>query len=359
MITFDVELRAGSFRLAARGSFENGVTGLFGVSGSGKTTLLHALAGLRRIDRGTIELDGHVLADTARKIDLPPEQRRVGIVFQDGRLFPHLDVAENLRFGMSVGRPGSPALTEVIDTLELEPLLERASPSLSGGERQRVALGRSLLAAPRVLLLDEPLASIDRARRSQIIPYLRRLHERFGIPALHVTHDLPELLSMTDRLILLDRGEVGGSGDYRDLALRPEWLGPGSPLGRVNVLPALVTAIDGETARVRLGERGTGPELAAVGGGLAVGDRVTVTIGAEEIALAVGEIGPTSFQNRLQALVARRTDRGGATVVELALGGPAPVMVLVEVTTRSAERLELAEGHEVTALIKASAVRIQ
>jgi molybdate transport system ATP-binding protein len=367
VIEFDLEARAGTFRIAARGAVESGIVGLFGPSGAGKSTLLHALAGLIPIEKGTVHLDGRVLADAAARIHLPPEARRVGVVFQDGRLFPHLGVEGNLRFGARAAAgagAGAPAFAEVVGALDLGPLLGRAVAGLSGGERQRVALGRALLAAPRVLLLDEPLASIDRARRGAILPYLRRLPGRFGIPLLHVSHDLAEMLSLTDRLILLDRvsgdrGEVQGAGSYRDLALRPEWLGPESPLGRVNVLAGEIAAVEGSTCRVRIG----GIDLAAVGSGLSVGEAVTVTIGAEEIALAAGEIGATSIQNRLSARVLRRTDREGATVVELriaatAAAGPA-IDLLVEVTTRAADQLALADGRPVTALLKASAVRIR
>jgi len=374
VIEFDLEARAGGFRLVAQGAIESGIVGLFGPSGAGKSTLLHALAGLIPIERGRIVLDGRVLADAQTGVHVPPEARRVGVVFQDGRLFPHLGVEGNLRFGAraaAAARAGAPAFAEVpafddvISALDLAPLLGRAVPGLSGGERQRVALGRALLAAPRVLLLDEPLAAIDRARRGAILPYLRRLPTRFGIPLLHVTHDLAELLSLTEKLILLERGAVRGAGSYRDLALRPEWLGPGSPLGRVNVLRGTVLSAEGTTCRVRIaGEEGSPEkaqpvELAAVGSGLAAGDEVTLAIGAEEIALAAGEIGATSIQNRLPARVARRSDRDGATVVELRLAGGASgaPALLAEITTRAAEHLALAEGKPVTALLKASAVR--
>ncbi len=372
-LEFDLECDLDRFRLIAAGAIEGGITGLFGPSGSGKTTLLHALAGLRRVDRGTITVGGRTLFDSARGIDLPAEERRVGVVFQDGRLFPHLDVTANLRFGVPGRRAANdgPALEEVVKLLDLESLLRRYPTGLSGGERQRVALGRALLAAPRVLLLDEPLASLDRARRETVLPYLRRLPERFGIPLLYVTHDLAELLTLTDRMVLLEGGSVRAHGSYRDIAMADAWnsLGMTGIGGRVNVLPGEVIAVEGSLCRVLLGMSSRAESaaptsdvksdrvlLVAVGHNVAVGDRVLATIGAEEIALAVGEIGETSIQNRFQTTIERRFDHDGATVIELRISSSA--RLLVEVTTASAERLALGEGKSVVGLVKASAITL-
>lgn len=364
LLEFDLTCSFDRFQLQAAATLDGGITGVFGPSGSGKTTLLHALAGLRTADRGQITLAGRTLFDAGRSIDLLPEERRIGVVFQDGRLFPHLDVTANLRFGIprEAGEVG-PTFDEVVELLELTPMLRRNPSLLSGGERQRVALGRALLAAPRVLLLDEPLASLDRARRDQILPYLRRLPERFGVPLLYVTHDLAELLALTDRMILLADGRMHGQGAYRDIAMTEAWraLGRGDEVpGRVNVLPGEVVEVEGSVCRVRLGSDDDAGEdrllLSAVGHGLAVGDRVQASFGAEEIALALGEIGETSIQNRLETTIERRSDHDGATVVELRASRHA--RFLVEVTTASAERLELGVGKSVVSLVKASAITL-
>ena len=175
-----------------------GVTVLFGPSGAGKSTIIAAAAGLLRPDECRIEVDGQVLADTATGVWLPPERRRVGLVFQDARLFPHMSVATNLRFGMRRAPPGPVRFDEVVDLLGIAALLARRPHTLSGGERQRVAIGRALLAQPRLLLMDEPLASLDAARKAEILPYLTRLKTALRLPVLYVTHALDEVARLAD-----------------------------------------------------------------------------------------------------------------------------------------------------------------
>lgn len=361
---FDLTCCVDRFDLQVAAEIPAGITGVFGPSGSGKTTLLHTLAGFRRAEQGFVRLGGRTLLDTTRSIDLPPEAREVGVVFQDGRLFPHLSVRGNLRFARPPrDRANAPTFDEVISLLELAPLLSRPTARLSGGERQRVALGRALLAGPQALLLDEPLASLDRPRREAILPYLRRLPARFGIPVLHVTHDLAELLALTDRLLLISQGRLIASGDYRTVALSEAWsrLGVGGEVpGLSNVLTGTVVGREGGVARIALDgdghRREGGAELLAVAPPRSSGDRVTLTIGAEEIALAEGPIGRTSIRNQLAAAVDRRHDEGGRSTIELRL---APgIALIVEITKDSADRLGLRVGSKVTALIKASAVHL-
>ena len=184
-----------------------GVTILFGASGSGKSTIINAAAGLLRPDECSVVLDGQVLSDTASGAWLPPERRRIGLVFQDARLFPHMSVATNLRFGMRRVGPGPIRFEEVIDLLGIGALLTRRPHTLSGGERQRVAIGRALLAQPHLLLMDEPLASLDVARKSEIMPYLTRLKTKLKLPVLYVTHSLDEVVQLGDSLVLIESAE--------------------------------------------------------------------------------------------------------------------------------------------------------
>lgn len=192
--------------------------GIFGPSGSGKTTLLHILAGLRTPIKGRIVLDGHTLFDSSKNIHLPVHKRGIGMVFQDHRLFPHLSVTDNLAYGMKSDNSG-PTFERIVDILKLDLLLARPVTTLSGGEAQRVAIGRALLAAPRLLLLDEPCASLDPTLRAEILGYLISVQREFDLPMILVSHQLTDLLRLTEMLLVLERGSVRGHGPYTSIAL--------------------------------------------------------------------------------------------------------------------------------------------
>ena len=219
MLKVDVTKQLGEFSLEAAFESEGRVTGLFGASGAGKTTLVNMIAGLLRPDRGTIAIDGETVDDTAQGIHVPIWRRRIGYVFQDARLFPHLDVRQNLDYGRRMN-----GLTEdaeqrkrVTDLLDIGHLLDRRPGRLSGGERQRVALGRALLAKPRLLLLDEPLGALDEGRRAEILPYLVRLRDEARIPMVYVSHDAAEMRQLATQIVLLQRGRVSSFGGVKVL----------------------------------------------------------------------------------------------------------------------------------------------
>lgn len=220
MLRVDVEKRLGEFSLSATFESEGRVTGLFGASGSGKTSLVNMIAGLLRPDRGTISLDGEILDDTAKGVHVPAWQRRIGYVFQDARLFPHLDVAQNLDYGRRMNRLAEdPAQHKrVTELLDIGHLLDRRPGKLSGGERQRVALGRALLSKPRLLLLDEPLGALDEGRRAEILPYLVRLRDEARIPMVYVSHDPAELRQLATQIVLLKDGRVTSFGGVKVLS---------------------------------------------------------------------------------------------------------------------------------------------
>ncbi|MGF6310313.1 molybdate transport system ATP-binding protein [Bradyrhizobium sp. i1.8.4] len=219
MLRVDITKQLGEFSLAASFTSEGRVTGLFGASGSGKTSLINTIAGLLRPDRGTIVIDGETVDDTAAGIHVPTWRRRVGYVFQDARLFPHLDIRQNLDYGRRMnGLTGDPAQHKrVVDLLDIGALLDRRPGKLSGGERQRVALGRALLSKPRLLLLDEPLGALDESRKLEILPYLVRLRDEAGVPMVYVSHDAAELRQLATQIVMLRRGQVTAFGGVKVL----------------------------------------------------------------------------------------------------------------------------------------------
>jgi molybdate transport system ATP-binding protein len=369
MIRAALRLRRGTFDLDVAFETTNArgeIVGLFGASGSGKSTIVESIAGTVRPDAGRIECDGVAFFDRTRGINVPPHRRTVGVVFQDLRLFPHHTVDANLRYGMPAAGGPIP-FDSVVDLLELAPLLGRRPERLSGGERQRVALGRALLRQPKVLLCDEPLAALDRRLRREILPVVRRVLTSLAIPTIWVSHDLAELLQLTERMVLLDRGRVVGAGDYADLlhdgasaaVLGGGHLGSDRPegdQGMMNLLEGEVTAIDraAGSATVQLADEIalTLPFVDA-----AIGARLHISVLARDIALASGPVGRLSIQNRLAGRVRRVTRLERGAIVDIVLGADGPV-VAVDVSHRAVDELGLVDGAAITCLIKRQAIAI-
>ncbi|MCC7258489.1 MAG: molybdenum ABC transporter ATP-binding protein [Gammaproteobacteria bacterium] len=356
MLRVELRKRRGSFTIEA--AFEAplpAVVALFGPSGCGKTTLVEILAGLLAPDAGRIELDGEVLCDTARGISVPAESRRVGYVFQDARLFPHLDVRDNLTFGLKRHRhvPVRIPFDEVVDLLGLEALLTRRPGTLSGGERQRVALGRALLSQPRLLLLDEPLASLDAARREEILPYLERLRDRWQVPMVHVSHQFEEVLRLATHVVALDAGRVLTSGPLVRAALDPA-------LGRLvgaaavgAVLETTVAGIDATTGlcRLPLGDN----ELRLLANGLAPGTRVRLQMLARDVIVATRPPEGLSVRNVLRGHIAAiSAESADSDLVSIDIGG---ALILARITRAATQALALAAGQPVWALVKAVSLR--
>ncbi len=225
LLAVDVEKQLGAFKLAARFETASGITAVFGPSGGGKTTLVHLIAGLLKPDRGSIALDDTVLFDAAAGIDVPPHRRHIGYVFQEGRLFPHLSVRQNIDYGRRMS--GHPRLEDdfarIVALLDIGHLLDRRPRLLSGGERQRVAIGRALLMRPHLLLLDEPLASLDAGQKREILPYLIRLRDQGSVPMVYVSHTAAEVRRIATHVVLLDAGRVKASGGLELLSETDEY----------------------------------------------------------------------------------------------------------------------------------------
>lgn len=219
MLAVDVQKRLGEFSLAAKFETERGVTALFGPSGSGKSSIVNMIAGLLKPDRGCIAVDGDVMFDSRARVNVPPHRRGIGYVFQEGRLFPHMNVRSNLDYGrwMSGRKRDDGAFERVVDLLGISHLLDRRPGGLSGGERQRIAIGRALLMQPRLLLLDEPLASLDTARKAEIFPYLERLRDETGVPMIYVSHSPGEIRRIANTIVRLEAGQVAGIGGIETL----------------------------------------------------------------------------------------------------------------------------------------------
>ena len=356
MLRVNLSKQRGAFRLAA--AFEMpraGVLALFGPSGCGKSTLIQCIAGLEQPDDGRIELDGQCFYDAATGKTVPAEQRGIGYVFQDARLFPHLNVAGNLSYGASRSRR-TPfvAFDDIVDLLNLRALLARRPGRLSGGERQRVAIGRALLSQPRLLLLDEPLASLDAARREEVLPYLERLRDRLALPMVYVSHQFDEVLRLATDLVLMREGRVLEQGDIasvsRGAALRT--LITADLVGAV--LDARPLGPDEHSGLMRL-QVGSG-ELQVPADGLETGRAVRVQLLARDIIIATEPVTHVSVRNSLTGIVDHISrEDAGADLVGIDIGGGE--ILLARITPAATAALALQPGRKVWALIKAGAIR--
>jgi molybdate transport system ATP-binding protein len=332
-----------------------GVVALFGRSGCGKTTTINIISGLLPADSAYVELDGHVLTDTAAGISVPPEQRRIGYVFQDGRLFPHMSVLRNLRYGLKRTRAPRASITfdHIVALLGLEHLLQRKPYQLSGGERQRASLGRALLSQPALLLLDEPLAALDTARREEVLPYLERLRDNLSIPMVYVSHQFDEVLQLATQVVLMDAGHVVAQGPLGQVSLVPELRAIVGPDSVGAVVDGIVTGVDASCgmAELRVGSGSLNVSVPRVG----IGERVRVQLLARDIILATEEPRGLSVRNQLRGTITNIADDENDTrLITVDVGGAA---VLSRVTRNAVEALRLRNGSSVWVLVKAVSTR--
>ncbi len=353
VLKFDIHVERGGFNLDVSGEFSHGITAVFGPSGAGKSTLLACVAGALKPHRGEILLNGRALWSSAG-VDLAPEKRRIGLVHQDGALFPHMTVRRNIEYGYLLMSAADRRITpgEVTALLGLERLVDRRPSELSGGERQRVALARALATSPELLLLDEPMASLDSRLRGVVIGYLRRVHAELRIPMVYVSHSISEVLALATRALLLENG-VAVAFDRPSRLLLEAAAGMSHEGENVdNLLDGEVVEVGegGAAGRVMVGDA----EFVAATNDRAVGDRVVVSIGAQEIIVATEPLQGISARNVLPGTVTDIT--GGAAHAYITVDTGAPL--IAEITRQSMDNLGIEKGRRVYLVFKTSSIAV-
>jgi len=353
MLRVSATKRLGDFRLDV--AFElptPGVVALFGPSGCGKTTSVNVIAGLARPDAGLVALDDSVLLDTRQGVEVPAQRRRIGYVFQDARLFPHLNVSSNLKFALRRAL-GSHfiRLDEVVSLLDLGRLMARRVHQLSGGERQRVAIGRALLSQPRLLLLDEPLASLDRERREEVLPYLETLRDRLAIPMVYVSHQFDEVLRLATHIVLMRAGSVVAQGGIDAMSLNPALRSLIGPESVGAVLDGVVIGEERELTRVRLASG----EIKVQAIGAVAGTALRVQLLARDIIVSTQSPHHLSVRNNLAGVITQVIDEdAGSDLIAIDIGG---AQLLARVTKAATRELGLAPGLPAWALVKSASLR--
>jgi molybdate transport system ATP-binding protein len=355
MLTVAAEKQRGAFALRVHFELPTpGVVALFGRSGCGKSSLVNIIAGLLAPDAGSIALDDFVLLDTDRGTNVPPERRRIGYVFQDARLFPHLSVAANLRYAQkrAVGAPYV-SLDAVTGLLDLASLMDRRTHQLSGGERQRVAIGRALLTQPRLLLLDEPLAALDGARREEVLPYLGTLRDQLAIPMVYVTHDFDDVLRLATHIVLMEAGSVIAQGAVGEMSLDPHLRAIIGPDEVGAIIDGLVLGIDSgaNLTKVRVGHG----ELYVQTMGLAAGTALRVQLLARDIIVSTQIPQHLSVRNSLAGVVTSiHGDDLDSDLVTIDIGA---AQIMARITKAATRDLSLRPGMKVWALVKSVSLR--
>ncbi len=355
----DIYLKQGRFLLDAQFRCFESALGIFGPSGCGKSTLFRALAGLAKPDGGHIVLDGETLFDASRRIFVPPHKRNIGLVFQDARLFPHWSVEQNLRAGECINERVSQrpfGFDDIVDLLNIRPLTGRSVEDLSGGEKQRIAIGRTLLSNPHLLLMDEPVSGLDVSLKMQILPFLTHIHRKLKIPTVLISHDLGEILQLTDRLLLMRDGAVAGYNTLDKLAQHPATLQELKGANLTNLIQVKIKQHDKTRGITELKIPGSGEPIMEMEmlPNIASGRAVNIGIAANQIALATKRVDAISMRNQLPGEVMKivhTTDRS-ICHVHTAAG-----TLFAEITQGTEQELNLTEGSPVWALFKSMAIQ--
>ena len=347
-LEFDLKLRQGDFDLDVAGHFSNGINAVFGPSGAGKSTLLACLAGMTEPDDGFIKLGGQTLFSSSERVRTPPQTRRAVMVFQDGMLFPHKTVRENIEYGYRMipieQRTVDP--DELCEFLRIDELSGRYPATLSGGERQRVALARSVAASPQLLLLDEPVASLDIGLRNEVVSYLKQVHERYAIPMVYVSHSLSDVMALAANALVLERGRAKSFGPVVDLVAE---IVSSTRVGRGDIDNLFVGTVS-DSGAIRIGDI----DVIAQASNLQAGQRVTASISASDIMLALKKPEAISARNVFTGIVHRveQGDFGAFAFVD------AGAEFVVELTSDAVDQLGIQPGLEVFVVFKTSSITI-
>lgn len=356
MIKVDIKLRRDNFDVRINEIFKDGITGIYGPSGSGKTSLLHSIAGLEKPEEGEIIINNKTVYSTSEHIHIPVEKRNIGYVFQEGRLFPHMTVEKNLLYGVKRKKTGSLGFDEVVKLLNLQHILKSKPSNISGGERQRTALGRSLLSSPDLLLLDEPFSAVDMGLREQILPFLLKIHQTVKIPILVVSHDITDLLKLTQQLFLIQKGRCIGHDEYLQLLKNKDVQHVIQSKALINAVTMKVIKTNTETGLSVLAYNGSENEIKVLCEKCRTeyqpGEEIKIFIRSDDIALSNEKLTGLTIQNQLKGIVTDIIERESVRLVLVDVGFP----LVVEITSESLKRMEMAIGRIVYCLFKSVAI---
>jgi len=357
-LSIDIKWSRDNFKLDMQADFSDGITGIFGASGAGKSSLLQLIAGLEKLDEGQITIGDDILDNSKTKQFTAPHKRRIGYVFQEGRLFPHMNVRQNLLFGTKYIKASQQQFkfNEIVELLEIELLLNKLPKQLSGGEKQRVAIGRSLLSSPRLLLMDEPFSALDIALRRQIIPFLIKINQKLKLPVLVVSHDLPDLLNLSQKLLLIKDGRILAQGKYFELVEKDLLIDIMEESGLTNMIPFKIEHINPDyfelSKQTNKGQINIKRNKQLQH--FEVNDEIHVSIRPEDIAIALHQIEDVSIRNQLEGTILQIIKHGNQTYCLVDVG----FKLLVTITEISRLSLKLTQGKTVWCLFKSMALKV-
>lgn len=357
MIDVNIKLKRDNFDVVINESFGSGITGVFGPSGSGKTSLMHSISGLAHPQEGEITINNKTIFSKEKRINVSVEKRNIGYVFQEGRLFPHMTVEKNLRYGVKKNKRNGLTFEAVVELLNLSHILTSKPANISGGERQRTALGRSLLSSPDILLLDEPFSAVDANLREQILPFLLKIHKTVQIPLLVVSHDITDLLKLTSRLCLINNGRCIGHDNYHNLLQKPDLQGVFGKHSLINSITLKVAYVEDNGLAILSTKKNENQIKVLCENSIGqydVGQEIMIFIRPDDVALSNRPLEGITIQNQLEGTIAYIIERNNSILCMVDVGFP----LVVEITAASLNRMDIINGSKVWCLFKSAAIDV-